>query len=376
MTERERYIATLTFQEPDRIPFQPGKGRQSTLKAWHSQGLPEEITDYTAYVREVIGIEPGVGKSGPDPNINFKMIPEFEEKVLERRDGTLIVQDWKGNVCQISDQFDTTYLRSAIDFVTRKWIRCPVGTRRDWPDMERRYEADDFRRLPEDFVARGAQLRNRDYPIGITFSGPFWQLREWLGFEGLCMLFLDDPDFVREMISFWEGFVRRLLERTFEHFVPDWITVSEDMAYKQKPMIGPEMAREFLLPCWRTWFGVMRSAGVPILEIDSDGSIGDLIPVWIDAGANANRPIEVAAGNDLPAMRKRFGTKMAYRGGVDKRAMAKGGQAIIDEMAQLSPAIRSGGVLPGCDHGIPSDVSWPNFVEYCRLLARETGWLN
>lgn len=102
-----------------------------------------------------------------------------------------------------------------------------------------------------------------------------------------------------------------------------------------------------------------------------------LMPVWIDAGANANRPIAVAAGkNDWPAMRKQFGAKMAYRGGVDKRAMAKGGQVIIDEMAQLSPAIRSGGVLPGRDHGIPSDVSWPNFVEYCRLLARETGWLD
>jgi hypothetical protein len=24
--------------------------------------------------------------------------------------------------------------------------------------------------------------------------------------------------------------------------------------------------------------------------------------------------------------------------------------------------LKSGGCIPGCDHGIPADVSWPNFV--------------
>ena len=27
------------------------------------------------------------------------------------------------------------------------------------------------------------------------------------------------------------------------------------------------------------------------------------------------------------------------------------------------------------DHGVPPDISWPNFVEYTRLLAELTGWL-
>ena len=81
------------------------------------------------------------------------------------------------------------------------------------------------------------------------------------------------------------------------------------------------------------------------------------------------------SGNDLPAYRRRYGQSMAYRGGVDKRAMAKGGQALRDEMVRLQPAIDAGGYIPGCDHGGPADVSWPNFVEYCRLLARATGWL-
>jgi hypothetical protein len=66
---------------------------------------------------------------------------------------------------------------------------------------------------------------------------------------------------------------------------------------------------------------------------------------------------------------------MAFRGGVDKRAMARGGQAIRDELRRIEPVLRDGGYIPSCDHGVPGDVSWPDFVDYSRLLAEMTGWL-
>ena len=43
------------------------------------------------------------------------------------------------------------------------------------------------------------------------------------------------------MIDFWSDFASKLLERAFEYHVPDQVVVNEDMAYKQKPMIGPDM---------------------------------------------------------------------------------------------------------------------------------------
>jgi uroporphyrinogen decarboxylase len=311
------------------------------------------------------------------------MIPEFEEKVLERRppeggtgaSGTIVVQDWKGNICEISDEFDTRYLRDAIDFVTRRWIRCPVRSRSEWPDMARRYDAADAARLPADFGQRTQTLARRDYVSTLNFSGPFWQLREWLGFEGLCLLLMDDPSFAQEMIDFWRQFVSRLLARVLPCYVPDVVTISEDMAYKHKPMISPAMARRVLLPCWRQWAEQCRAAGVAVVEMDSDGYVADLIPLWIEAGIHCNSPLEVAAGNDLPTYRQRFGRRMAYRGGVDKRAMAAGGEVLVKEIQRLRPVIEAGGYIPSCDHGIPPDVSWPNFVEYCRLLAQATGWL-
>jgi uroporphyrinogen decarboxylase len=376
MTPRERYLATLRFEKPDRVPFDPGHGRQSTRARWHRDGVPAHVTDFVAYARQQLGIAPAPPARQVGPGVNFRMIPQFEEKVLGRRPGTLVVQDWKGNICEISDQFDVTYLRAAVDFVTRKWIKCPVESRADWEQMKRRYVVDDPRRFPADFADRARQLRDRTYPAGLVFPGPFWQLREWLGFENLCVLLVDDPGFAKEMIAFWEEFVAQVLMRTLDQFVPDFVMVQEDMACKGKPMIGPAMCREFLQPTWHRWGRLIRDAGVPIYEVDSDGYVGDLIPLWMEAGFNCNSPQEVAAGNDLPAYRRQHGTRMAYRGGVDKRAMAKGGAALRAEIDRLTPVIHAGGYIPSCDHGIPPDVSWPNFLEYGRLLAEATGWLN
>ena len=374
MNSRERYLAAMLFQKPDKIPFWPGGPRESTLKRWHGEGL-DPRADWFDALCTAIGVRKEKTRPAVQPGVNFQMNPVFEEKVLEHKNGHYIVQDWMGNTTEISDEFDYTYIRSARDFVTRKWHRFPVENRADFEKMKKRFRHDDPARYPADFAWRVQTMRARDYVVQIGFAGPFWQLREWCGFEPLCLLFLEDADFIREMIGFWIEFVSRVMARVLEAGVVDAIRVNEDMAYKEKSMISPAMTREFLFPAWQRWAREAKQAGVPVFNIDSDGRIDELLPIWIDAGFNACEPIEVAAGCDINEYRRLFGRTMAYSGGVDKRCIAKGGKVIEAELARMAPVVRGGGFIPSCDHGIPADVSWPNFVEYCRLLAQATGWL-
>jgi len=374
VTPRQRFIETLTFGRPDRVPFEPGGPRESTLRAWRTQGLPEGVSWHERLL-EMLGIEPQRTQKPVDLGVDFRMIPQFEEKVLEHRGGHTIVQDWKGNVCEISDEFDVTYLRHAKDFVTRRWLRCPVENRDDWKRMKARYDLDAPGRLPDDFADRCRRAEGRDTVLSVSFSGPFWQMREWCGFEGLCLLMLDDPALVADMAAFWTEFVAALLGRICEHVVPDRVAISEDMAYKAKAMISPAMTREFCKPSWVRWARLARQAGCPIVDMDSDGYVGELVPVWIESGINVCDPIEVAAHNDIHALRRQFGREMAYRQGVDKRAIARGGEVIRAELRRIEPVLADGGFIPGCDHGVPPDISWPAFVDYAGLLARMTGWL-
>lgn len=250
-----------------------------------------------------------------------------------------------------------------------------MENRDDWLQMRERYDAADPGRFPEDFARLGASLADRDQVIKVIVSGPFWIMREWCGFEGLCMMMIDQPDLVAEMAEFYRQYISNLFGRMLEHVVPDHVQFSEDMAYKEKAMISPAMTREFCQPCWNSWTAQLKTAGVPLVEIDSDGFVGGLIPIWIESGIHLSSPVEVAAGNDINAFRAEFGKDQAFLGGVDKRAMAKGGAILRAEMKRIEPVVRSGGYIPGCDHGVPSDVSWPNYLEHTRLIARMSGWL-
>ena len=161
MNPRVRYLETLLFGKPDRIPLEPGAGRESTLRVWHEQGLPEDVHDITGYA--------------------------YRE----------------------------------------------VGGQKEWPRVQ--------------------------------------------------------------------------------HVVPDEVEFSEDMAYKKFSMLSPKTVREFLLPTYKRWGEIIRDAGCPVYAMDSDGFLGELIPIWMEAGVNVCWPMEVAAENDIVEFRRRFGRGMAYR---------------------------------------------------------------
>ncbi len=56
-------------------------------------------------------------------------------------------------------------------------------------------------------------------------------------------------------------------------------------------------------------------------------------------------------------------------GGVDKRALAAGRQAIDAEIAHLRPLLQEGGYVAWCDHFVPPDVSLDDYLYYNRVVA-------
>ncbi|MCL2772688.1 MAG: hypothetical protein FWD71_04990 [Oscillospiraceae bacterium] len=249
MTNRDIYLKTLLFQNPGRIPFEPGGPRKSTLERWHNEGLPKDVSWWDYVVRDRLNITLPQSKSVPFSHPDFRMIPWFEEKILEHKNDSYIIQDWMGAILEISDKYDYTYIRNSIDFVTRRWLKCPVENREDWSEMKKRYEPNTPGRVKEFTPDEVQQISERDSFLSVSVNGPFWQLREWLGFEGLCTAFIEEPEFVAEMIEFWQDYVLHIFGRLFKQgIVLDGVWISEDMAYKAHSMISPAMTREFLLP--------------------------------------------------------------------------------------------------------------------------------
>jgi uroporphyrinogen decarboxylase len=79
---------------------------------------------------------------------------------------------------------------------------------------------------------------------------------------------------------------------------------------------------------------------------------------------DAMSPFEVASGCDVVQVGRDY-PDLAIFGGMDKREMAKGRVAIDAMVERVLPAMRErGGYIPTCDHGVPEEVSYEDYLHY------------
>ena len=115
---------------------------------------------------------------------------------------------------------------------------------------------------------------------------------------------------------------------------------------------------------------LLRGHGIETIFVDSDGFIDELIPLWMDVGINAFSPLEVAAGTDPLALKRRYGGAIVLAGGIDKRALARGKDAIDREARKARLLCDRGGYFPAVDHSVPPDVSLESFRYLVGALRR------
>jgi uroporphyrinogen decarboxylase len=355
MDARQRFINTLRFKETDRIPLVEWPIREATLREWVRQGFPEGISPREFYSMDTIWIKPPV---------KIGMHPFFEEKIIEEDDNYKI---WIDNLGAMRKDFKDD---ANPGFVTRSWLKHPVESREDFNEIKKRYNPADSGRFPPNFKNIANAYNQAMSPVIISIPFLFWTARDWLGFENLCMAFYDNPSLLHDMFEYIADFAIEVMKRAYEHIRIDVIELEEDMAYKGAPMVSPDMFREFMFPHYRRFIDFAKSNGTEIIMVDCDGYPGGLIPHWIESGADAMSPCEIAAGIDLFEIRKQF-PQFGLLGGIDKRELAKSKKHIYNEvMGKVPGMIEKGGFIPHVDHAVPYDVSFENYSYFRQLMDK------
>jgi uroporphyrinogen decarboxylase len=194
-----------------------------------------------------------------------------------------------------------------------------------------------------------------------------------MGLEGLCVAFYDQPQLVERMMAQRAEAMIAITDEVLRHTAFEVFWFWEDMAYNHGPLIDPRMFRRLALPHYRRVCDWLRSRGIEHIWLDSDGDIHELIPIWLEAGINGLWPFERQAGMDVVEVRRIYGHDLAMAGGISKRAVAEGGEAMRREVDRVMPLVEDGGYLPELDHSAPPDISWPNFCAYMSYLMHRLG---
>jgi uroporphyrinogen-III decarboxylase len=136
-------------------------------------------------------------------------------------------------------------------------------------------------------------------------------------------------------------------------------------------LISPTSVREFLLPYYGQLLANARARQKRKVhfQVDTDGDCRPAIPIYREVGMTALSPFEVAAGCDVVEIARRY-PDLVIMGGFDKRILAAGRDAIESELQRIIPfMLDRGGYYPTCDHGVPDDVSFENYLYYRRRVC-------
>ena len=90
----------------------------------------------------------------------------------------------------------------------------------------------------------------------------------------------------------------------------------------------------------------------------------------VDTGVDALNPLEVKAGMDTLAIKKKYGDKVVLHGGINA-VLWKDTEAVLEEIRSKIPALKeNGGYFFASDHSIPNDVSLENMRRIVEEVKR------
>ena len=124
-----------------------------------------------------------------------------------------------------------------------------------------------------------------------------------------------------------------------------------------------------MLPYYKKLTSFVKSMGVKVVLVDTDGYCMKIIPVLLEGGITGMYPFEAHTGMNIIEVRKNF-PELAMMGGIQKSEITKGKVAIDSLLEPVKEAIKTGGYIPHCDHFIPPDVDLKDFLYYRNSLNK------
>jgi len=298
-------------------------------------------------------------------NINAEQLiyPNFKPELIDETERTLTYRDIDG----------CTRIYSKIQQVLPAGIKWPIKGWGDWKELkEERFRLDNIKnRLPDNWIELVKEYKSRDYPliVGGYPNGIFGCLTHLIGYENLFIFYHDEPALIKDILNRITDIWMALWEEVMSYTEIDACHLWEDISFGKGSMISPAVFKEFLTPYYKKITGFLKSKGVDIILVDTDGDCNELIPLFIEAGITGLYPMEVSAGMDIVKVRKTY-PALQILGGIPKSLISLGRDAIDKFLEPVEMLMKYGGFIPFGDHYIPPEVPWKEFKYYREKLNR------
>ncbi len=375
MTSKERVIATLQFQEPDRVPLGEFAVDFDTVEK-----IIGHETYYRAKARSQIAFWEGrhdeVAESWRKDHIELHKKLELDIVTFGMASYGIPLPTDDPPPKQIAegtweDEHGRIYKYSSVT-ADITCVKDPVAEQRQFTVADFEAEPQPPAYDPRTFEIRDALINELGDELFIAGpSGGELGMMFVGGMERGMLMLIEQPEVVKAAVA--QAVKRQnLVDEIIIHPQQDGVMWGNDFGYKTGPFISPAMFAEFYLEGNKQRVGRMHDRGLWVMK-HCCGNVNSLMDYFIEVGYDCYQAIQGSADMDICKLKQSHGDRIALWGGVAVENLAGGTpeQVREDVRRAMQCAKPGGGFILGSSHSIAVGTRYDNFMamldEYHKL---------
>lgn len=369
LTPRQRVLAAINHEEPDRVPIVIGASNATGIKMPAYRRL-KKVLNYEAVERYIydwpeLGTalidEPVLERLGTDVR---GVLDRFPDSVYERNRNrpphSPFIDDWGSGQIEIEPEVWFPGVHPMAEATTLEEIE-----NYPWPNMD-----DPSRVAHVREQARRLREENRYAIMGTPWLlFPFERAHAMQGLDKFLYNMVKNKDFaialLAKITSLCKQLMGHFLEEAGENL--DIIKIGDDLGTQQSLMISPRMYREMLKPFHADLISSIKNRSKAKVFFHTDGDVFDLVEDFIEIGVDILNPIQTSAGKmaNLAELKKRYGKNIVFCGAIDTHRILPNGtpEEVRQEVKRVIEILApGGGFMVASVHTIMNDVPPENIL--------------
>jgi uroporphyrinogen decarboxylase len=370
MTSRERVLAVLNHEIPDRVPIIVGVSNATGIKMKTYQGLKDlaGIKAPDEYIYEW----PELGTAKID-EITMQRLHSDVRGVLDmhpaetlnrnrtREPHSSFIDSWGSGQKEIGSGEWFPGIHPLADASIIEDLEKYPG----WPDMK------DPSRIAHVKAASAKLAKENQFAILATpwLLFPLERAFAMQGMGNFLLNLASNPDFAVALLEKTAALCKELMEPFLAELGEnvDIIKIGDDLGTQESLLMSPAMYREILKPIHANYIKFIKERTNAKVFFHTDGDVVPLIPDFIEMGIDILNPIQTSAGkmSDLANLKKEFGNDIIFCGGIDTHRVLPSGspEEVRQEVKRVIDVLgEGGGFMVASVHTIMNDVVPENIL--------------